>query len=236
MLWTFRSPLASYPQFIAGGGPYQVATTWGVTTMSFVRPIQVCGLWKRFFPRCVICFRQHSISEEMKSTRMTEESAECTKIMRRQNLKTYEDVQSYFIRQIDAYLSSKGKNSDRLDEIWGWIESECGRYVLARPLMEEYRLQNRNIKSFFTPGSHCYFDHYQSLSPMEPLAIGGYTTLEKFIPLIPSFKSSIRVSSFVLGSIGNVWTEYISTPEQVLYMSFSSGIAFIWSQLDATCQ
>ena len=29
------------------------------------------------------------------------------------------------------------------------------------------------------PGSHCYFDHYQSMQSSEPLAIGGYTSLKK---------------------------------------------------------
>lgn len=30
-----------------------------------------------------------------------------------------------------------------------------------------------------TPGSHCYFDHYQSTYAKEPLAIGSYLPLER---------------------------------------------------------
>ena len=29
-----------------------------------------------------------------------------------------------------------------------------------------------------TPGSHCYLDHYQGSPKVEPVAIGGMTTLE----------------------------------------------------------
>ena len=36
-----------------------------------------------------------------------------------------------------------------------------------------------------TPGSHCYFDHYQGKSNEEPLAIGGYTPLRKVYEFNP---------------------------------------------------
>ena len=36
-----------------------------------------------------------------------------------------------------------------------------------------------------TPGTHCYFDHYQADPAFEPLAIGGLTTFEKVYSFNP---------------------------------------------------
>ena len=72
-----------------------------------------------------------------------------------------------------------------------------------------------------TPGGYCYFDHYQGNPDSEPIAFGGYTSTEKVYSyhVIPE-KLTEDKKKFVLGSQGNVWTEYITTPEQVEYMVF----------------
>ena len=76
-----------------------------------------------------------------------------------------------------------------------------------------------NHDAVMTPGSHCYFDHYQANPKSEPLAIGGYTTLEKVYSYdpIPLDLSEID-SEHILGAQGNVWTEYMISPEHVEYM------------------
>jgi len=74
--------------------------------------------------------------------------------------------------------------------------------------------------AIMTPGSHCYFDHYQSdKRENEPLAIGGFTSLEKVYSYepIPELLNSDE-AKYILGSQGNVWTEYMETPEHVEYM------------------
>jgi hexosaminidase len=72
-----------------------------------------------------------------------------------------------------------------------------------------------------TPGSHCYFDHYQGDPAIEPLAIGGYTTLKKVYSYepIPAILTAEQ-GELVLGAQANVWTEYMPTTEHVEYMVF----------------
>ncbi len=220
--------LASYPQFGCSGGPYSVATSWGVknnvicptdTSIWFMKSIleEVCELFPGKF---IHIGGDEVLKEEWKN------NEDCNKIIRRQNLKSLDELQSYFIRQIDSYLTSKGKT------LVGWDEILDGGLAQNAVVMS-WRGMDGGIKAakqkhfvIFTPGSHCYFDHYQSLSPKEPLAIGGYTNLEKVysfnpIPedLAPEFKK------YILGAQGNVWTEYIPTSEQVLYMAFPRAIA-----------
>ncbi len=71
-----------------------------------------------------------------------------------------------------------------------------------------------------SPGSHCYFDHYQGDPANEPLAIGGLTTVQKvysYEPIPAELKPEEH--RYILGAQGNVWTEYILTPEHVEYMA-----------------
>ena len=70
-----------------------------------------------------------------------------------------------------------------------------------------------------TPGSHCYFDHYQAKPENEPLAIGGFTSLEKVYNFNPMPEElTTEEKKYILGAQANVWTEYILTPEQVEYI------------------
>ena len=84
-----------------------------------------------------------------------------------------------------------------------------------------------------TPTSHVYFDYYQGDPDDEPLAIGGFTPLEKvyeFEPVPPELSSSEAVH--ILGAQGNVWTEYIQTTDYLEYMVFPRALALsevVWS-------
>jgi len=71
-----------------------------------------------------------------------------------------------------------------------------------------------------SPGSHCYFDHYQGDPANEPLAIGGYTTVQKVYSYEPiPTELNAEEAKYILGAQGNVWTEYILTREHVEYMA-----------------
>jgi hypothetical protein len=71
-----------------------------------------------------------------------------------------------------------------------------------------------------SPGSHCYFDHYQGDPANEPLAIGGlYHRAEGLQLRAHSRRAEPEEAKYILGAQGNVWTEYILTPEHVEYMA-----------------
>jgi hexosaminidase len=89
-----------------------------------------------------------------------------------------------------------------------------------------------------TPTSHCYFDYYQANPDFEPVAIGGFTTLKKvysFDPTPPVLTEA--EAKHILGGQGNVWTEYIPTPEHAEYMSTPRMTALaevLWSPKEKT--
>ena len=72
-----------------------------------------------------------------------------------------------------------------------------------------------------TPGKYCYLDAFQDAPNTQPMAIGGYLTLEKVYSFEPVPDSlSTKEAELILGVQGNVWTEYIPTPEHFEYMIY----------------
>ena len=145
--------------------------------------------------------------------------ARCQQRMKEHQLKDEHELQSYFVRRIEKYMNSKGRT------IIGWDEILEGGLAPNAAVMS-WRGEKGGIEAakqkhevIMTPNSHLYFDHYQGKSSVEPLAIGGYTTLEKVYSYNPTPKQlSAEEGQFIKGVQANLWTEYIPTTEQVQYM------------------
>jgi hexosaminidase len=77
-----------------------------------------------------------------------------------------------------------------------------------------------------TPGDYCYLDHYQADPKNEPLAIGGFLPLKKVYSYepVPAILL-VNEAKYIMGAQGNVWTEYMKTPEQVEYMVYPRAAA-----------
>jgi hexosaminidase len=85
-----------------------------------------------------------------------------------------------------------------------------------------------------TPGGWLYLDHYQGDPNVEPIAISGYTTLEKTYSYEPLPEGLDKdKTQHILGAQANVWSEYLYTPEQTEYMAYPRIIALAevtWSR------
>ena len=215
--------LASYPELSCTGGPFEVAKEWGVfedvycagneATFQFIEDVlsEVCAL----FPGQYI----HIGGDECPKERW-KNCTRCQKRMKDEGLKDEHELQSYFIRRIEKFLNSKGK------QIIGWDEILEGGLAPNAAVMswrgEEGGVQaaNQQHNVVMTPGAYCYFDHYQGNPELEPLAIGGYTPIEKVYSYEPVPKElPDSLSKYILGAQGNVWTEYILNEKHVEYMA-----------------
>jgi hexosaminidase len=87
-----------------------------------------------------------------------------------------------------------------------------------------------------TPGTHCYFDHYQGVEAEEPQAFPH----SRFLPLQQVYtfnptpaELNADEAKFILGGQANVWSEYMPTTNQVEYMLYPRALAMIeclWSK------
>ena len=76
-------------------------------------------------------------------------------------------------------------------------------------------------RAIMTPGAYCYLDSYQDAPYSQPEAIGGYLPLKKVYSYNPVPASlTAEQAKLVYGVQGNLWVEYIPTPEHVEYMIY----------------
>lgn len=217
-----QAALAAYPEFSCNKEQHEVMTKWGVSEQVFCTDDKTIAFLKDVLDEVMALFPSKYIhiggDEAPKNNWKT--CNVCQGNMKKNKLKNENELQSYFIRQIDDYVISKGKN------IIGWDEILEGGLADNAAVMS-WRGEEGGISAakqkhhvVMSPGSHCYFDHYQSKSPDEPLAIGGFTPVEKVYAYNPvPAASSDREKEYIMGAQGNVWTEYIQASSQVEYMA-----------------
>ena len=217
-----RAALAAYPALSCRADSQGVPGHWGVfedvfcagneATFHFLT--RVLDYVARIFPDSVI----HIGGDECPKTRW-ESCALCQQRMRTHDLEDAHALQSWFMSRVIKHLSSKGKSAIGWDEIlegglpegaavMSWRGTEGGK-VAARA----------GHAVVMSPGKPCYFDHYQHSGPDEPLAIGGLNRLEDVYAYDP-VPTGLELSAipWIQGAQGNVWTEYMTTWEQVEYM------------------
>ena len=143
----------------------------------------------------------------------------CQARIKLNGLKNEEELQSYFIKRIEKFIVSKNKKMIGWDEILeGGLAPEA-TVMSWRGEAGGIEAAKMNHEVVMTPGSPCYFDHYQAGPEGEPLAIGGFNTVKKVYDYEPiPAELTANQAKYVLGAQGNVWTEYIVTAEHLEYM------------------
>jgi hexosaminidase len=228
--------LSAYPEL--GCEPtknYQAATRWGVfddvfcpteTTFNFLQDVltEVMAL----FPSKYI----HIGGDECPKTAW-KKSEFCQELIKKEGLKDEHELQSYFIRRIEKFLNSKGRRIIGWDEILEGGLAPDATVMSWRGISGGIAAAKQDHDVIMTPGTHCYFDHYQAEPETEPLAIGGLTTLEQVYSYEPTPDVlTADQAKHILGAQGNVWTEYMSSTNYVEYMVYPRAIALaevLWS-------
>ncbi len=142
----------------------------------------------------------------------------CQARMQAEGLKSVDELQSYLIRRIEAFLNSHGRHLVGWDEIldgglapnatvMSWRGTEGGRQALAA-----------GHRAIFTPGSHCYIDYSQDAPFTQPLSIGGYLPLSKVYSFEPAEGLTAAEEALLLGVQANLWAEWIPTDNHYEYM------------------
>lgn len=215
--------LAAYPELSCTGGPFEVEKTWGVfddvfcagneKTFAFMQDVmdEVCDL----FPGKYI----HVGGDECPKTRW-EKCVKCQQRIHDEKLKNEHELQSYFIQRVEKYLNQKGKLIIGWDEILEGGLAPNAAVMSWRGNEGGTAAAQQKHKAVMSPGSHCYFDHYQGDPRFEPLAFGGYTPIQKVYAYEPVPKElGAEEAQYIMGAQANVWTEYILSTDHVEYMA-----------------
>jgi hexosaminidase len=216
--------LSAYPENSCTGGPFKVATTWGVfndiycagrdSTFIFLK--NVLDEVIQLFPGEYI----HIGGDEAPKNRW-KECPLCQARIKAEGLKDENELQSWFTKQIVNYLNSKGKRVIGWDEVLqggpapGIIVQSWRSFQGA---IDAAKLGHYTICS---PESHTYFN-----SSPEKLDL---RTAYSFDPVPPTFTLSDR--KYILGGEANLWTENL-TQEKVdgnLFPRLFATSEILWS-------
>ena len=235
--------LAAYPGFSSDTNRYNTDVNAGVNrgvfdpsnpaTFRFLE--DVLGEVFQLFPGKYIHVGGDEVNKKVKSETWGKNPA-CLALMQREGFTNVNQLQPWFTKQIEKFISAHGKT------LIGWTEIAEGGMPTNAAIMDwrggglEAAAAGRNV--VMSPESFCYLDHYQSTDhSAEPHAIGGFLPLKKIYSFEPvPAKLAPEFQSHILGGQGNLWTEYIASLPHAEYMIWPRACALAeatWSSKDS---
>ena len=220
--------LASYPELGCTGGPYEVWKRWGVSedvicagnekAMQFLEDVLLEVM--DIFPNEYI----HIGGDEVPRDRW-KECPKCQAKIKQLGIKgdnkhTAEDyLQSYVMSRMEQFVENHGRH------IIGWDEMLDGELAPNATVMswrgssggQKAAKMHHNV--IMTPNDYLYFDYYQTLdTDAEPFSIGGYNPVKKVYSYEPIPDGLTKdEEKYILGPQANIWTEYTSEFNVLLY-------------------
>ena len=208
--------LAAYPQLSCSGEPYKNSDFCVGNEETFTFLENVLTEVMELFPSEYI-----HIGGDEAGKSAWKSCPKCQKRMTDEHLANVDELQSYLIHRIEKFLNNHGRH------LLGWDEILQGGIAPNATVMS-WRGEEGGIaavtsghRAIMTPGAYCYLDSYQDAPYSQPEAIGGYLPLKKVYSYNPVPASlTAEQAKLVYGVQGNLWVEYIPTPEHVEYMIY----------------
>jgi len=217
------SAMAAYPEYSCTGGPFTVPPggVWPITdiycagkeeTFSFLEDVLTEVM--ELFPSPYI----HIGGDEADKTEW-KKCPLCQARIRKEGLKDEAELQSYFIRRIEAFISSNGRH------LIGWDEILEGGLAPGAAVMSWQGFEGgvaaakTGHNAVMTPVSHCYFNIYQGDPSTEPPSYRGLLTLKKVYSFEPvPAELTPEEAKYIIGAQGCLWTEYVTDSKTAEYM------------------
>ncbi len=219
------SAVASYPELSCLGKPVAVPSggLWPITDIYCAGKDSTFEFLENVLTEVIELFPSkyiHVGGDEATKTNW-KKCKHCKKRMQDENLNSPEELQSYFIKRMERFISSKGRVLIGWDEILEGGLAPGATVMSWRGVKGGLEASEQGHDVVMTPGTHCYFDHYQGPMDTEPLAWGGNSPVSKvyqFDPIVDTM--SDEQAKHVLGGQANLWAEYIPTESHSEYMIY----------------
>ena len=235
-----KAAIAAYPRLACTPGPFEVWTMWGVSedilcpheeTFTFLENVLTEVM--ELFPGPGI-----HIGGDEAPKRRWKESAVAQGVIRREGLKDEQQLQSWFVQRIERFLASRGRRLIGWDEILEGGLAPNATVMSWRGINGGIAAARANHDVVMTPTSHTYFDYIQGDRRFEPTWTGSYLPIERVYAFEPTVPESLTVeqAKHIIGTQGQLWTEYMQNPEHVEYMAYPRALALAevaWSPRSA---
>ena len=164
--------LAAYPEL--GCAPVESAVAFCPKDQTFAFLEDVLSEVVEMFPSPYIHIGGDEVEKEG-----WRQSPEAQAILQREGLKDEDELQSYFIRRIERFLTSKNRRMIGWDEI---LQGGLAPNAIVMSWRGEgggIEAVRMNHSAIMSPTDYCYFDYSQGDRKREPVNIGGYIPLAK---------------------------------------------------------
>ena len=231
-----RAAIAAYPELGVTGEPIPVWTNWGVTPYILNADERTVAFMQDVLAEVMAIFpgRYVHVGGDEAAKDLWKASPRIQARIRELGLKDEHELQSWFIRRMDTFLSAHGRR------LLGWDEILEGGLAPGATVMS-WRGTEGGVAAaraghdvVMAPGRWTYFDQYQSTDhTREPHAFGGFLpvdTVYAFDPLPRELDAA--QARHVLGAQAQLWTEYVPTTKHAEYMAFPRLAAFaevVWT-------
>lgn len=230
-----KAAIASYPELGVTGKPVEVGTHWGVfpdifnveeSTFSFLENV-LTEVIDIFPSEYIHIGGDEAIKDQWKASDRIQQR------IKELGLKDEHELQSYFITRMEKFINSKGRKMIGWDEI---LEGGLAPNATVMSWQGEeggIAAAQANHDVIMTPIQSLYFWWYQGDKKTEPLAAGGFISLEKVYRYdpVPSVLTPEQ-GKHILGAQACAWAEYMESPAKVEYMVFpriSALAEIVWS-------
>jgi hexosaminidase len=231
--------IAAYPELGVTGEPLEVATRWGIfsdilnaepSTVQFMQ--NVLDEVLEIFPSRYI----HIGGDEADKAKW-KESPRIQARIRELGLANEDELQSWFIRQMDTFLVKRGRRLVGWDEILEGGLAENAVVMSWRGTKGGIAAARAGHDVIMAPSSHTYLNFYESPDrEREPIAHPGLLPLETVYAFDPVPEDlEPEFARHVLGAQAQIWTEYLKGPKNVEYQAFprlSALAEVVWTPKD----
>ena len=150
-------------------------------------------------------------------------------LMKKENLKNLDEVQSYFVKRVEKIINSKGKKMIGWDEILDGGLAPNAAVMSWRGMKGGIEAAKLGHEVVMSPTTFAYIDYMQGDAMLEPPV---YATLRlskayEFEPVPEGVEAK-----FIKGGQANLWTEQIYNMRHLRYMTWPRGFAIsesLWS-------
>ncbi len=215
--------IASYPEIGVTGEPLEVATRWGVfsdilnaepATVQFMQ--NVLSEVLEIFPSRYI----HIGGDEADKAKW-KVNPRIQERIKELGIADEHELQSWFIRQMDGFLTARGRRLVGWDEILEGGLAENAVVMSWRGTKGGIAAARAGHDVIMAPESHTYLNYYQADQTREPLGYPGLLPLDKVYAFEPiPAELEPEFTRHVLGAQAQIWTEYALGPKNVEYQAF----------------
>jgi hexosaminidase len=224
--------IAAYPE-LGSGEAAEVKTFWGIEDRVFNVNDETFDFLQNVLDEVLSLFPSkfiHVGGDEVPKRQWKADAAAQTR-MKDEGLKDEDELQSWFIRRMDNWLTEKGRR------LIGWDEILEGGLAPGAAVMS-WRGEKGGIAAakaghdvVMAPEKPTYFDHDQSEDDVP--RVRGLNTLADVYAYEPIPRElNDAEAKHVLGAQGQLWTEYMPEPRRVEWMAWprlSALAEVLWS-------